>query len=155
MSSKQENEPIRGKVARILNSREIVLNVGSTNGVGVGMKFDVLDPKGEEINDPETGEVLGSLSRPKVRVKVKTVQDRLSVASTYKTREVNIGGTGGVGALGSIGSLSDMLRPPQYVKKVETFKTTEKTWEDLDETESFVKTGDPVVQIIEETPAPF
>lgn len=153
MSSKQENEPIRGRVARILNSREIVLNVGSMNGIVVGMKFDVLDPKGEEIIDPETGEVLGSLSRPKVRVKVKTVQDRLSVAGTYRTREINIGGTGG--ALGSLGSLSEMLRPPQYVKKVETFKTTEKTWEDLDESESFVKTGDPVVQVIEETPAPF
>jgi len=155
MSSKQENGPIRGKVARILNSRELVLNIGSENGVTVGMKFEVLEPKGEEIKDPDTGEVLGSLSRPKVLVRVKSVQERISVAATFREREVNIGGTGSVDPLGSIGKISDMLRPPKYVKKLETFKTTEQTWEDLDETESFVKTGDPVRQVIEEKPAAF
>ena len=34
------------------------------------------------------------------------------------------------------------------VTRQETLKTSEKTWEDLDEKESYVKTGDPVVQII-------
>src|SRR2546425_9679519 len=89
------DNPIRGKVARILNSRELAINVGATDGVKVGMYFDVLDPKGEDIKDPDSGEVLGSLERPKVRVKVAKVQDHLSVASTYKTFEVNVGGRGG------------------------------------------------------------
>ena len=40
---------IRGKVARVLNSREVALNVGLNNGVEVGMCFDILDPKGEDI----------------------------------------------------------------------------------------------------------
>jgi hypothetical protein len=151
MSSKQ---PIRGKVARILNSRELAMNVGSKDGVAVGMKFDVLEPKGEEIKDPDTGEVLGSLSRPKVRVRVKSVQDRLSVAETFREHEINVGGVGPkIGE--TLGGLSDLLRPPKYVKKIETLKTTEKTWEDLEEQESYVKTGDPVVQVIEEPAAPF
>jgi len=55
------DKPIRGKVARILNSRELAINVGSADGVDVGMYFDVLDPKGEDVKDPDSGEVLGSL----------------------------------------------------------------------------------------------
>ena len=46
-------EPIRGKVARILNSREMVINVGSDSGVAVGMRFEVMDAKGEDILDPD------------------------------------------------------------------------------------------------------
>ena len=45
-------DPIRGKVARILNSRDMVINVGSRSGVAVGMRFDVMDAKGEDIRDP-------------------------------------------------------------------------------------------------------
>ena len=36
-------KPIRGKVARVLNTREIAINVGTANGVTVGMYFDVMD----------------------------------------------------------------------------------------------------------------
>jgi hypothetical protein len=139
------DKPIRGKVARILNSRDLAINVGSTDGVKVGMYFDVLDPNGEDIKDPDSGEVLGSLERPKVRVKVMRVQDHLSVASTYKTYQINVGGQGG--ALGV--SFANLLLPPKYITKQETLKTSEKTWEDLDEKESYVKTGDPVLQVIE------
>jgi|SRR5471032_1727161 len=138
--------PIRGKVARILNSRELVINIGAEHGVVVGMYFDVLDPKGEDILDPDSNEVLGSLDRPKVRVQVTSVQERLAVTSTYKKRRVNVGGQGGLSAYG----LADMFMPPKIVTKYETLKTTEKTWESLDEHESYVKTGDPVVQVIEE-----
>lgn len=137
---------LRGKVARVLNSRELAINLGLEHGVGVGNLFDVLDPKGEDITDPETGEVLGSVERPKVRVKVISVQEKLCIASTYKSRKVNIGGMGR--DLG-FGRMADMLRPPEYVTKYETLKTKEKTWEDLDEKESFVKTGDPVVLVVE------
>ena len=35
-------EPIRGKVARILDERKIALNLGYANGVSVGMYFDVI-----------------------------------------------------------------------------------------------------------------
>lgn len=141
------NGPIRGKVARILNSRELAINVGTNDGVIAGMHFDVLDPKGEDITDPDTGEVLGSIDRPKVRVQVIKVYERLSVASTYKKNEVNVGGRGS--HLG-VGGLADLFMPPKFVTKYETLKTTEKTWEDLEEKESFVKTGDPVMQVVTE-----
>ena len=66
--------PIRGKVARVLNKHEIAINVGTAKGVAVGMYFDVMDAY-DEIEDPDTGEVLGSLERPKVRVKIVHVQE--------------------------------------------------------------------------------
>ena len=38
-----EKIPIQGKVAQILNSRELVINLGSEQGVTLGMHFNVLD----------------------------------------------------------------------------------------------------------------
>lgn len=135
---------IAGKVARILNSREMALNIGSADGVKVGMLFDVLDPAGEDIRDPVTQEVLGSIERAKVRVKVMSVQDRLCVASTFRSTTVNIGGEG----LGlATSAFSNLFLPPKYETRFETLKTDEKTWEDLDEEQSYVKTGDPVVSV--------
>ena len=138
-----EKKPIRGKVARILNSRELVINLGTEQGVVIGMTFDVLDPKGEDIKDPDTGEILGSVERPKVRVKVNNVQDKICVASTYKKTEINVGGSGF-----GIGGFADYLMRPKWITKYESLKTEEKTWEDLSEEKSYVKTGDPVVQVI-------
>lgn len=136
-------EPIRGKVARILNSREMVINVGARNGVTVGMRFGVMDAKGEDIPDPDTGELLGSLERPKVEVEVAKVQERFSVASTYKQESVNVGGAG-IG----MSPFSELLMPARWETRYETLKTEEKTWEDLEEEYSYVKTGDPVVQVM-------
>lgn len=139
-------DPLRGKVARILDTRNLVINLGSTHGIVAGMYFDVLDPKGEDIRDPDSGDVLGSIDRPKVRVQVVKTEERLSVASTFRKKTVNVGGRGGL----AVGGLAEMFLPPKHVTKYETLKTTEKTWEDLEESESYVKTGDPVVQVLEE-----
>jgi hypothetical protein len=133
---------IRGQVARVLTTRELVINRGNADGVGVGMRFAVLDPKADNIRDPETGEVLGSVSRPKVNVEVTRVEKRLSLAATYRTRRVNVGGQGaGISALGKL------FEPPEYVDEFDTFKASDQSWQELDESESFVKVGDPVVQL--------
>lgn len=139
-----DKETIHGKVAKILNSRELVINCGTNQGVKLGMYFDVFDPKAQEIKDPETQEILGSIDRSKVRVKVTKVQIKICIASTYKSTKVNIGGAG----LGPTG-FARTLMPPKMVTKYETLKTDEQTWEDLSEEESYVKIGDPVVQVIE------
>lgn len=137
---------IRGKVARILNSREIAINVGWDDGVDRGMYFDVMDQNHEEIRDPDTQEVLGSIQRPKIRVKITMVQEKLSLASTYKKKKVNVGGSGM-----EFTGLSRVLMPPEWVTRYETLKTEEKTWEDLKaEGQSLVQTGDPVVQVSEQ-----
>lgn len=137
---------IRGKVARILSSREIAINVGSNDGVYRGMHFDVMDQNYEEIRDPDTLEILGSIQRPKIRVKITMVQEKLSLASTYKKRKVNVGGAGM-----EFTGLSRALMPPEWVTRYETLKTKEKTWEDLKaEGQISVQTGDPVVQVSEQ-----
>ncbi len=136
---------IRGRVACVLNSREVALNVGANNGVEVGMYFDILDSKGEDIVDPDTGESLGFIDRPKVSVRVTKVQEKLSVASTYRTKRVNVGGL--LPDLSRPFAIS--LMPAEWVTKYETLKTEEKTWEDLDEEDSYVKVGDPVVQVLQ------
>ena len=138
-------EVIRGKVARILNSLEVAINIGSEKGVVVGMIFDIVD-QSQEVRDPDTNEVLGFVERPKVRVKVTHVQEKLSLASTYKTKKFNVGGMG----LGDLGPLTKAFAPPEWVTERETLKTEEKTWDDLGETESYVKTGDIVVQVVED-----
>ena len=129
--------PIRGKVARILNSREVAINVGSDHGVLPGMYFDIMDQEHRDITDPDTGAILGSIERVKVRVKVVLVKEKLSLVSTYRKKGVNVGGGFG------LGGLSQALMPPKWVTKYETLK---KTWESLDEDESLVKAGDSVVQ---------
>ena len=133
--------PIEGRVARILNLRELAINRGASDGVNEGMIFDILDPKAEDITDPETGEILGSVYRPKVQVSVFAVEDRLALARTFKSDRVNLGGTG-------LGGLARAFEPPKWVERHETLKTNESTWQDLDESESIVKTGDPVVQAL-------
>lgn len=136
--SDSKGDPITGRVAKVLNSRELVINRGATHGVRVGMKFQVLDATAHAIEDPETGEALGSVERPKLEVKIATVDDRLAVATTFHERRVKVGGGVNIGG---------MFEPPRYETRPQTLKTDEHTWEDLDESESFVKTGDPVRQM--------
>lgn len=135
-------EPIRGKVARVLNSREVALNRGARDGVKLGMVFSILGEAGSEIIDPDTGEVLGSVDRPKVRVKVKVLKDRIAVAETFVSRKVNVGGTG-LPPL-SESPLSKLFEPPRWETQYVTLTTDEDTWEEPEE--AHVSTGDPVVQ---------
>lgn len=132
---------IEGRVAQILTARELVINRGIVEGVEVGMRFAVLNRRGTEIKDPDTGEVLGSVELDKVLVKVVRVDDHLAVARTFRTYEV------GGGALWALSALQSSPRRTVY----ETLKTDERRLKDeLDEKDSYVKIGDPVVQVIGE-----
>lgn len=147
-------QPIRGKVARVLNAREIAINIGTTHGAQIGMYFDVMDPNDQDIPDPDTGEVLGSIDRPKVRVKITRVEDKLSVASTYKSTRVNVGGIGSkataiLDATLGFDRLGKAFMPPKWVTKYETLEKTKEAPEPFDEKDSKVQTGDPVVQVLE------
>ena len=134
---------IEGKVAAILNERELAINKGKIAGVKKDMIFGVLETK-EGIKDPDTGEVLGSVESRKIKIKVVDVQPKLSVCRTYETYQVNIGGSG-----------TPMLPaffepPPKWVTRVKTLKSKDAPFEDLGVTGSFVKIGDKVRQLEDE-----
>ena len=139
-------ELIRGKVAKILNSREVALNIGTLQGVELGMCFDILSTKGNDIRDPDTGDVLGNVDLAKAKVRVSRVYEKVCVASTYRTKRVNVGGSGM--------AVTSIFEPPKWVTRYETLKTRgsfENSGEDIDEEDSYVSPGDPVVQVIEES----
>lgn len=48
------------RVIEILNKNELLINYGSNQGASVGRKVTITI-KGEEITDPETNEILGTL----------------------------------------------------------------------------------------------
>ena len=147
------SEPIRGKVARVLNEREIVINVGTAQGVKIDMSFDIIDPKGLDIKDPDTKEILGSFKRPKIRVRVTQVQEKLSLATTYRSKQGAVDqGPSRVSIPGyppHLGPYARSLMSANRVIEYETLQKTRETPGELDEEDSFVKTGDPVVQVIE------
>ena len=132
---------IKGKVADLIDSRTLVINKGSKNGVKVGMLFMVYDATGKNVKDPETGEELGKIQLPKIEVKVTHADEKYSIAETHKYREVNTGGINPVVGMPSI------FTPPKYVKVYETFEIEETAKKKLDQEKSMVKIGDIVEQV--------
>lgn len=128
---------IEGKVAAIVNSRELAINRGEAHGVYEGMRFEVLDTSRGVITDPDTDEELGTVEGVKVRVEVVEVYPAFSVAQTYETTG------GGV-------TLSGLLAKGMYdLPKPVTLKTNEALFAPLNEGESYVKRGDVVREIKE------
>ena len=83
---------LEGKVADVLNERELVINIGSEKGVKLDMKFEVLEKEFYKIKDPDTGKLLDTLDKTKIRVKIVEVREKISIGRTYETYEVNVGG---------------------------------------------------------------
>ena len=130
---------LEGKVAAILNERELVINLGSEAGMKEGMKFRVMAPE-MQILDPESNEYLGAFAREKIRVKIVDVQPKYAVGSTFETYKVNIGG--------ALTGISDMLVRSREVTRVRTLRADNNSFlEPMDEDKSFVNIGDPVFQI--------
>ena len=150
--------PIEGFVAQVLNLRQVVLTVGSVNGVVEGMLFDILDPE-LRVRDPFTNEVLGNLNAPKKRVEVTRVDHRFSVATTL-SRRVNKGGLGGrldaelIGAAARMRNLtlSKIYDEPRWVTEHETLETSDSgyVFDPSAKKQSVVKVKDPVVQVLVE-----
>lgn len=143
---------INGKVAKILNSRELVINVGSDSGVSEGMIFNVLDPSGEDIRDPDTGQVLGSLRRTKLQVKITAVYSNMAVAITFRRTTHHIGRTAIPAMNSEFSALARWLDVQRTVVKQETLKKPEEAYDPLEEKDSYVKVGD-VVESVQAGPA--
>jgi hypothetical protein len=124
-------DPIKAKVARILNETDLAFNKGQQEGVEVGMKFAVLSDVGAEIKDPDSGEVLDSLPVAKTVVKIIHVANRSAIGRTFRSRK-----SGGF-----------FPRFGQETTHVETLDSDEtRVQQELDEQNAKVKIGDEAVE---------
>lgn len=143
--------PIEGKVAGIINERDLIINKGSDVGVSEGMKFRVVEGQ-VPIKDPDSGEELGCLDREKIRVRVVEVQAKFCIAKTYETYVVNIGGEGVSFGFTGLDSFRRLL-PRQEVTRVRTLRAADTINlgpMPMDEVGSFVKVGDSVKQVVDD-----
>jgi hypothetical protein len=128
---------IMGKVAKVLNARELAINRGVDDGVQLGMRFQVLEPE-VVIEDPDTKEQLGLLQRGKIKVKVVEAHAKYSVAQTYETYRTDPVSLAIESALGRVTEVKRLYgeRPPGLPK--------------VDIGGASVSVGDSVVQLTEE-----
>lgn len=136
---------LKGQVAEILNSRELVINIGVSQGVKVGMKFKVCEPA-HEVLDPVTKESLGRIDREKIKVKVVEVFEKLSLARTYETYEETPFDYSTLDL-----NVRNYLSTSSSATRVRTLRVTDQKapFDPLDEKSSFVKIGDLVIQTLE------
>lgn len=136
-----ETNQIIGKVAGILNERELTINIGEKAGVKVGMAFKVLAEAPIEVRDPETNTLLGHIDREKVKVKASEVFEQFSICRTYE--QYYVSGTG----LAAFAGISSIYGEPAR-NEVETLKAEDSSLPPpLSEEESYVKRGDRVISI--------
>lgn len=122
---------IEAKVARIINNTDLALNRGAEDGVEEGMKFAILSDAGQDITDPDTGEVLDSIQIAKTVVKVIHVASRSSIGRTFRKHE-------SMPFLSAIG---------QGSTRHETLATDEsRVQQELDPKKAKVKVGDRAVE---------
>jgi hypothetical protein len=138
-STQQTRTPIQGRVAQILNERELVVNVGIEAGVKKGMKFAVLSEKPIEITDPDSGNLLGVIDREKIRVEAHDIKRYMCVCRTYRMKG------------SSVGDLLEMTRYATFGRaEKETLRAEDTSLpKPLSPEESFVKIKDRVVEVFE------
>lgn len=132
---------IQGKVAAILNERDLVINRGENDGVSEGMLFQVTQPD-VPIRDPDSGLELGVLVRDKIKVRVVELHPHFSVAKTYETYSARVPSE----VQQALSRFSG--RTVTRVRKILT-ESSEQEGDTIGREGSTVYVGDPVVQITE------
>lgn len=71
------------RIAKIISSKEIIINAGFEQGIHEGDRFEIIDKISDsDVTDPETGEILGKLTSSKGEVIVTRVFKRMSIAES-------------------------------------------------------------------------
>ncbi len=69
------------KIAKIISTKQIVVNSGKDDGLKVGDRLEIIDKFGTEpVIDPDTGENLGTLDVSKGIVYVSKVYPKMAIA---------------------------------------------------------------------------
>jgi hypothetical protein len=69
---------VNGKLADVIDSRQLAFNVGSSQGIKVGVTARMY--REIQISDPETHEMLGGVRVPKLSLRVNFVDDKFCIA---------------------------------------------------------------------------
>ncbi|MCD5424112.1 FlgT C-terminal domain-containing protein [Limosilactobacillus fermentum] len=73
------------KIAKIISTKQVIVNAGSNVGLKVGDKLEIIDKFGDDpIVDPDTGENLGTLDLVKGNVIVSKVYPHMAIADSLK-----------------------------------------------------------------------
>lgn len=75
---------IKGKIIKILDQYNVIVNIGADSGIKRGMDF-IIYSEGETVRDPESNEVLGKLENVKAKVKASHIQERFSILESSET----------------------------------------------------------------------
>lgn len=128
-------DTVTGKVAKVLNDREVVLNKGRLEGIEEGDYIGIVDSQEFGIKDPENNNDLGDIVRFKVSLRVTQISDHLSIASTYKVSKVNVGGNFNFGSLRA-------FQAAEWVDRVERLSYEEDSALPIDPEDSRIQVSD-------------
>jgi len=120
---------LEGKVAEVLDNYKLVANIGESDGVEKGMKFEIYEQVGG-FTDPDTHEELGSRTIIKAEVKAVEVYKKMAVLKSAETFKVNL-------------PRLDFLSSKTKTKKLPTKSSVE-------DDETIIERGDLIRQISEE-----
>ncbi len=82
---------IEAKVATILSSYEAALSKGTSDGVQIGDVATIYELV--TITDPDTGEPLGAVKKPRLKMEITDAQEKFSVAKSAEFYSIRRGGT--------------------------------------------------------------
>ena len=83
------NEEIIGKVAAILSDKDVVINIGKTDGVTVGMVFGIKLTIPDIVDPDDDKNVLSGFFYTKAKIKIESVSERMSFASIQPKRTIS------------------------------------------------------------------
>ena len=137
--SKHENKPKEGRVAQILNAKELVINIGRESGVKDGQIFAVMAESPIEIRDPVTNDLLDRIDREKVRVKAAEVREKITICRTFRQFH---------SVASQIGLVNSAMLEAFRESRPETLRIEDdSTPPPLTEEESYVKVNDRVIAV--------
>ena len=136
MPEKTPKARLEGRVASILNARELVINIGSEAGVERGQKFAVLADTPIQVKDPTSGALLDEIDREKIRVEAREVRPKITICRTYRMK-----GGGGMASSSAIVKMFAESKP-ETLRADDSDKPPP-----LSEEESYVKINDRIIAV--------
>lgn len=76
------------KIIAITDKKTVLINAGQRDGIKTEDKFDILDPTPRQLKDPDTGEILDTITQKKQRVFVRKVFEKYCVCVSEFQRTV-------------------------------------------------------------------